>query len=133
MSSCARLAAMTPATCAVVSTLPLAISPRESRRSVSGFITTRPLATATRTVSSFAVTSTMRARPASSMWERRWSVTSAADARHLDLREPDGVRAADLGVAVRAGAPDRAQRGADLLVGAAAAPQRPQVVAAHAE
>ncbi len=63
ISSAVRFAAMMPASRATASTSPLATSPARMRSSVCGRMTTRAPATATRSVSSFSDTSTMRARP----------------------------------------------------------------------
>src|SRR5262245_27366680 len=69
ISSCVFLAAMMPATCATASTSPFGTPPRWIRRNVSGFITMRPRAFASRMVSSFVETSTIIARPRESMCE----------------------------------------------------------------
>src|SRR5437867_646551 len=67
MSSLVFLPAMMPAMRAAPSTSPFLASPLSTRSSVVGAITTRPSATATRSVASFADTSTMRASP---LWPR---------------------------------------------------------------
>src|SRR6266567_698415 len=59
-----------PAIWAVVSTLPLLISPARISESVLGRISMRPRAIASLLVSCFAVTSTMRARPSASRCDR---------------------------------------------------------------
>ena len=64
-----RFAAITPAICATASTSPLGTPPDWMRASVSLFMTMRPRAVASRTVSSFAETSTIFARPCASMCE----------------------------------------------------------------
>ena len=58
---------------------------------------------------------------------------SAADEGHLDLGQVGGLGGAELRVAVGAGAPDVGDRGGQLLVGGAAAQERPQVVALDGE
>ena len=63
MISAVRLAAMTPARYAVASTLPLAVRPARRFARVSGPMETSPRATATRAVTFFPLTSTMRTRP----------------------------------------------------------------------
>src|SRR5262245_54031396 len=67
MSSCVFLPAMMPAMRAAPSTSPFLASPLSTRSSVAGAITTRPSATASRSVAGFADTSTMRASP---LWPR---------------------------------------------------------------
>src|SRR5262244_1710005 len=64
--SAVRLAAITPATRATASTSPLAMLPLRMRRSVAGCMRRVAVATATRSVTAFALTSTMRARPCAS-------------------------------------------------------------------
>ncbi len=64
-----RFAAMIPATRATAITSPLGMRPSTISASVSGSITTRPRAVASRTVSALAETSTMRAWPSLSRWE----------------------------------------------------------------
>ncbi len=68
--SAVRLAAITAARCAVASAFPLGPPPARSSRSVADCMRTRPRATASRTVSRLADTSTMRTRPFASRWER---------------------------------------------------------------
>ena len=63
ISSCVRFAAMMPAMRAAPSTSPFLALPSSTRSSVFAVITTRPSATATRSVAAFADTSTMRASP----------------------------------------------------------------------
>src|SRR5215813_10455702 len=67
MSSLVFLPAMMPAMRAAPRTSPFLASPLSTRSSVAGVITTRPSATATRSVAGFADTSTMRASP---LWPR---------------------------------------------------------------
>ena len=62
------LAPITPATRAQASTSPLAALPSTMSASVSGCMRMEPSATATRSVSAFCETSTMRTSPLSSMW-----------------------------------------------------------------
>ena len=69
--SLVRLAAMTPARCAVASTSPLGARSLRSRRSVSRCMKTRPRAVAERRVTRFPPTSTMRTRPDASVCESR--------------------------------------------------------------
>ena len=71
ISSAVRLAACIPAMRAVPSTSPLGASPRSTVAAVSGDILTTARATARRSVTGLPPTSTIRARPCSSMWERR--------------------------------------------------------------
>src|SRR5262249_16633473 len=68
MSSCVFLPAMMPAMRAAPSTSPFLASPLRTRSSVAGVITTRPSATAMRSVAGFADTSTMRASPLCPRW-----------------------------------------------------------------
>src|SRR5258705_4949305 len=68
MSSCVFLPAMMPAMRAAPSTSPFLASPLSTRSSVARAITTRPSATATRSVAAFADTSTMRASPLLPRW-----------------------------------------------------------------
>ena len=68
MRSLVRLAAMTPATRAQASTSPFAAAPSTMSASVSGLMEMNPSATATRSVSAFCDTSTMRTSPFSSIW-----------------------------------------------------------------
>ncbi len=67
ISSEVFLAAMTPATSATARTSPFLPSPESARRRVSALIRTNPSATASRVVAAFPDTSTIRARPVSSM------------------------------------------------------------------
>src|SRR5215475_4849308 len=68
MSSLVFLPAMMPAMRAAPSTSPFLASPLSTRSSVAGVITTRPSATAMRSVAAFADTSTMRASPLLPRW-----------------------------------------------------------------
>src|SRR6267142_3455634 len=68
MSSLVFLPAMMPAMRAAPSTSPFLASPLSTRSSVARAITTRPSATATRSVAAFADTSTMRASPLLPRW-----------------------------------------------------------------
>src|SRR4051812_46552885 len=68
ISSCVFFAAMMPAMRAAPSTSPFFASPLSTRLSVLRVITTRPSATATRSVPAFADTSTMRASPRRPRW-----------------------------------------------------------------
>src|SRR5438105_3064468 len=69
MSAGVCLAARTPATFAVVSTSPFGNARSTSLVSVAGFIRTVATATASRTLTRFAPTSTMEMPPVSSRWE----------------------------------------------------------------
>ena len=68
ISSLVFFAAITPATRAQASTSPLAALPSTMRANVSGFMEMKPSATATRSVSAFCDTSTIRTSPFSSIW-----------------------------------------------------------------
>ena len=68
MRSLVFFAAMTPATRAQASTSPLAALPSTMSARVSGFMEMKPSATATRSVSAFCDTSTIRTSPFSSIW-----------------------------------------------------------------
>src|SRR5262249_49899317 len=68
MSSLVFLPAMMPAMRAAPSTSPFLASPLSTRSSVDAVITTRPSATAMRSVAAFADTSTMRASPLLPRW-----------------------------------------------------------------
>src|SRR5262249_45124462 len=68
ISSEVRFAAMMPAMRAVPSTSPFLALPEIISSSVALLMTTRPSATATRSVAAFAETSTIRASPLLSMW-----------------------------------------------------------------
>src|SRR5690349_18305463 len=70
ISSEVRLAAMMPAILAVPSTSPFLALPEMISSSVALVISTRPSATATRSVAGLAETSTIRASPLLSMWVR---------------------------------------------------------------
>src|SRR5581483_62425 len=61
------------------------------------------------------------------------SAASAADVGHLDLRRRRGLGRPELGVAVRAAPPDRAEALGELLVGGAETQRRAQIVAASRE
>ena len=63
-----RLAPMTPAICATVSTSPFFIPPLRISAKVSGLTSTRAPATAVRRVGGFSPTSTIFARPRSLKW-----------------------------------------------------------------
>src|SRR5258708_16518763 len=65
-----RLAAMMPAMRAVPSTSPFLALPETISANVALLMTTRPSATAVRSVAGFADTSTIRASPLASMWVR---------------------------------------------------------------
>src|SRR5262249_9206284 len=71
ISSAVRLAAMIPARRATARTSPLLIRPLRMRRRVSGRMLMVAVATATRSVTAFALASTMRARPRASPWLQR--------------------------------------------------------------
>src|SRR3954465_5500044 len=86
-----RLAAWIPGMRAVPSTSPLLTALEITIADVSGFMYTRPRATARRWVGSLGVTSTMRARPSgwrwvkplwSAMWKSLSRPSSAADLAH---------------------------------------------------
>ena len=66
-----RLAAAIPATRATASTSPLGTLPSRRAATTPGAQATKAVAPAVRTVGALAVTSTMRAAPASSRWVRR--------------------------------------------------------------
>src|SRR5262245_858757 len=68
ISSCVRFAAMMPAMRAAPSTSPFLALPASTRSRVFAVITTRPPATATRSVAALADTSTMRASPRRPRW-----------------------------------------------------------------
>src|SRR3569623_904937 len=68
MRSEVRFAAMIPATRAMPSTSPFLALPSTMSLSVSALITTKPSATATRSVALFADTSTICASPLASIW-----------------------------------------------------------------
>ena len=68
ISSLVFLAAMMPAISAVARTSPFLASPERARASVSGVMRTKPSATASRVVTALSETSTMWARPVSSIW-----------------------------------------------------------------
>src|SRR5262252_1162166 len=85
MSSLVFLPAMMPAMRAAPSTSPFLASPLSTRSSVAGVITTRPSATATRSVAGFADTSTMRASPLLPRWV---SLLSRATGLLRRAREP---------------------------------------------
>src|SRR4051812_33037674 len=61
---------MMPASCATESTSPFLTLPARISARVSGAMTTAPFATATRSVSDFSETSTIRALPSASKWVR---------------------------------------------------------------
>src|SRR6476659_1944395 len=68
ISSCVLFAAMMPAMRAAPSTSPFLASPLSTSSSVVALITTRPSATAIRSVAAFSDTSTMRASPRRPIW-----------------------------------------------------------------
>src|ERR1041384_1965024 len=68
ISSCVFFAAMMPAMRAAPSTSPFFASPLSTRSSVFALITTRPCATATRSLAALSDTSTMRACPRVPRW-----------------------------------------------------------------
>src|SRR5262249_9780261 len=70
ISSDVRLAAMMPAIRAVPSTSPFLALPERISSSVALLMTTRPSATATRSVAGLSDTSTIRASPLLSIWVR---------------------------------------------------------------
>ena len=70
ISSEVRLAAMMPAMRAAPSTSPFLALPETIRSSVALVMTTRPSATAMRSVAALAETSTIRASPDASIWVR---------------------------------------------------------------
>src|ERR1700716_3867965 len=72
ISSCVFFAAMMPAMRAAPSTSPFLALPVSTRSSVGAVITTRPSATATRSVAALAETSTMRASPRALRWLSLW-------------------------------------------------------------
>ena len=97
--SLVRFAAITPATRAQAKTSPFFAVPPAIMSSVSGCMAMNPSATATRSVSAFCETSTMRTSPFSSMCVSFWSVMSLSfmyalarrgDARYVfvDGKEP---------------------------------------------
>src|SRR6059036_1150884 len=83
MSWGVRLAARMPAVRATPSTSPLGALPRRITRRVAGAILRTARATASRAVSRFSETSTMRAPPPGDRWERPWT----APARDLVRRD----------------------------------------------
>src|SRR6266478_416218 len=94
MSSCVFLPAMMPAMRAAPSTSPFLASPLSTRSSVARAITTRPSATATRSVAALAETSTMRASPPLARWvslgERATGLLRGAEAALLAVEEGAG-------------------------------------------
>ncbi len=76
MSSAVRLAAITPASSAALAKSPFFRFPALARASVSAETCTIPLAMADRSVSGFAVTSTIRALPLSSKCESSSDITA---------------------------------------------------------
>src|ERR1041385_4823102 len=68
INSCVFFAAMMPAMRAAPSTSPFLASPLSTRSSVFALITTRPCATATRSLAALADTSTIRASPRPLKW-----------------------------------------------------------------
>src|SRR5690348_2642602 len=95
MSSAVRLAAMTPASSAVLITDPFGVVPARTCAIVSVVHFTKPAAVAVRAVTSLSDTSTMRARPVSSMWLSRLTrkdPSAAAPARQAS-RGGSGCRA----------------------------------------
>src|SRR5262249_7313655 len=92
ISSWVRLAAMMAATRATPSTSPFLASPASTRSSVFAVITTRPAATATRSVGALADTSTMRASPRRSRW---LSLAATASLRGAQRTHVAGVAGAD--------------------------------------
>src|SRR5215211_1388117 len=88
ISSCVRLAAMMPAMRAAPSTSPFLASPLSTMSSVLAVIATRPSATATRSVTALAPTSTMRASPRRPRWvSRAFAMTSARRGGDVLARE----------------------------------------------
>ena len=83
MSVLVCLAAMTPATRAHASTSPFDALPSTMSASVSGCMAMKPSATATRSVSAFCDTSTMRTSPCSSIWVSCCSVMGVSLVRYL--------------------------------------------------
>src|SRR3954447_18770343 len=73
-----RLAPAIPAIRATATASPFGIPSPRSSATTSGLTSTRPAAVATRVVTAFSETSTIRAAPCSSTWVRRgWEVTAA--------------------------------------------------------
>src|SRR5690349_8184203 len=111
---------MMPAIRAVPSTSPFLALPETISSSVALRITTRPSATATRSVAGFAETSTIRASPLLSMWVRApaldgfLGIASARSggARRLAARQQRPCRRGDIGLAHQAFA-DQEGRHAD--------------------
>src|SRR3954452_19317465 len=113
ISSSVRLAAWIAASRATVATSPFGASPAATRAAASGDIRTTARARAQRTVSAFALTSTMRAFPRSSRWVsvpstapmvRGVKITvrlfaglrERAGSDHVELELPEDARARDV-------------------------------------
>src|SRR3954468_17024450 len=88
ISSSVRLAAWIAASRATVATSPFGASPAATRAAASGDIRTTARARAQRTVSAFADTSTIRARPPESRW-----VSVPSTGNHVSWVESAAVRA----------------------------------------
>src|SRR5882672_2275209 len=129
MSSCVRLAAMTPATMAVSNTGPFFVRwpGAASARGTAGGSLTVASADASRKVAVFAPTSTMVGRLAASRCVSFDFL--ATDVVHLDFMQLGGVahRCAQLAVAVAARAPRAANDLEQLVVGGAGAQRRAQI------
>src|SRR3954466_15001207 len=96
VSSEVRLAAMMPAMRAAPSTSPFLALPETIRSSVALAMTTRPSATAVRSVAALAETSTIRASPDASIWVRAEPPLEALSLEALSaigLASPSGARA----------------------------------------
>src|SRR4029453_13191003 len=96
ISSDVRLAAMMPAIRAAPSTSPFLALPETIRSSVALVMTTRPSATAVRSVAALAETSTIRASPDASIWVRAAPPLEALCLKPLSaigLAGPGGARA----------------------------------------
>ncbi len=72
-----RFAPAIPAMRATATASPLGTPVPRSSATTSGLTSTRPAAVATRVVTAFSLTSTIRAAPVSSTWVRRFSLTGA--------------------------------------------------------
>src|SRR6266571_2316383 len=82
MASAVRLAARMPARRATSATPPFSSFPDRTRRMAAAEMRIRPRATASRAVTAFPVTSTMRARP----WRSRWLRAGRGERAALALR-----------------------------------------------
>src|SRR4051812_43402532 len=116
MSSDVFFAAMMPAMRAVPRTSPLPTAFRSMALSASAFIVMAPVARARRSVELFALTSTIRARPASSAWVKSF-IAADGQKRSFQVRGkvPDQLRGDHLWADVPAGICLSAQHCVDRL------------------